>query len=111
MTKGEVLAIVSHELRTPLTSASSLLQLIADDGLADPASDEVVRALRRNVERLVATVSPGPGRHLKGTPNTPLWQRWRCRPRRRWRWHNWPEARPPTPGRLPEPGPERARRR
>lgn len=52
--KSEFLATVAHELRTPLTSASSLLQLMADDELTE--SGTVVEAVRRNIERLVATV-------------------------------------------------------
>lgn len=79
------------------------------------------------VRRGVDTVSGHPGAGRSATParrrrarrwsrrrrwrgrrrRLPRWPRWRCRPRRRWRWHNRPEVRPPTPGRLPEPGPER----
>ena len=55
MLKGEFLATVSHELRTPLTSVSSLLELMAEDDLADPVA-EIVQVLRRNIERLVTTV-------------------------------------------------------
>jgi signal transduction histidine kinase len=54
--KTEFLATVSHELRTPLTSASSLLELLGDGDPPNPIPDEIVYALRRNNERLLAIV-------------------------------------------------------
>lgn len=52
--KNEFLTTVSHELRTPLAAASSLLDLMPD---ADaPAPAELLAALRRNTDRLMAIV-------------------------------------------------------
>lgn len=55
MVKNEFLATVAHELGTPLTAASSLLELIPGTGCG-AEQYEIVNALRRNTERLRATV-------------------------------------------------------
>jgi PAS domain S-box-containing protein len=48
--KDHFLAVLSHELRTPLTPVLTAAQLLENDASLQPAQQELVHTIRRNVE-------------------------------------------------------------
>lgn len=48
----DFVANVSHEIRTPLTILSGSLEMFAETGIEDPASQAAIESMRRSVERM-----------------------------------------------------------